>query len=147
LKRPEGRAPKLGRCQKIGTLENAGFFRHLYTMRKVANKLPPVLSHQWIDLVNLKMCRAIAKKIRRDPQLMSIPRANLRRWKRKMRRLPQAHREWEMILKHNPTERVLEILTQDTDEGQRLRQGDPFVGILSEKERLAFFKSDEKIAA
>ena len=38
-------------------------------MRKVARKLPPVCSHQWIDLVNLVIHRAIARKIRREPKL------------------------------------------------------------------------------
>jgi hypothetical protein len=38
------------------------------------------------------------------------------------------------ILREHPMERLLEILTQDNDEGQRLRQSAPFVGILSEKE-------------
>ncbi len=116
-------------------------------MRKPANKMPPVLSHQWLDVVNLEMCRVIAKKIRRNPRLMRIPRANLQRWREKNRGLARAQREWEMILKRHPVGRVLEILTQDNDEGQRLRQSDPFVGILSEKERLAFFRLDEKVAA
>jgi len=116
-------------------------------MRKSDDKTPPVLSHRWLDIVNLEMCRAIAKKIRRNPQLMRIPRANLQHWREKNRGLAVAQREWETILQRNPVERVLEILTQDNDEGQRLRQSDPFVGILSEKERLAFFRLDEKIAA
>ena len=116
-------------------------------MRTISRTNPPYGSHQWLDLVNLEMCRAIAEKIRRNPRLMRIPRANLQRWRRMNRGLAQAHREWEMILKRNPLERVLEILTQDNDEGQRLRQSDPFIGILSEEERRAFFKFDEKVAA
>lgn len=78
---------------------------------------------------------------------MKIPRANLRRWKKKIGHWPPCLREWELILDSNPTERVLEILTQNNDEGQRLRQSDPFVGILTEKERLAFLELDEKVAA
>jgi hypothetical protein len=93
------------------------------------------------------MCRAIAKKIRRNPRLMRIPRANLQRWSKKNRGLAPAQREWKMILERHPTGRILEILIQDNDEGQRLRQSDPFVGILSEQERLAFFRLDEKVAA
>jgi hypothetical protein len=116
-------------------------------MRKLLQTSPPYGSHQWLDRVNLEMCRAIAKKIRRRPGLMRIPRANLRHWKKRYGRLPPAHREWELILAQNPIDRVLEILTQDNEEGQRLRQSDPFAGILSEQERLAFFKLNEKIAA
>ena len=112
-------------------------------MRKAAKKLPPVLSHQWIDLINLEMCLTIARKVRRNPRLMRIPHANLRRWRKVNRGLAAFHREWLKILETNPWARVLEILTQDNDEGQRLRQGDPFVGILTEKERLCFLRTDE----
>ena len=93
------------------------------------------------------MCRRIAQKVRRDPSLMRIPRANLRHWRKKLGHWTPVLREWEKILRENPTERVLEILTQDGDDGQRLRQSDPFVGILSEKERRAFLKFNEKITA
>jgi hypothetical protein len=112
-------------------------------MRKAARKLPPVRSHQWIDLVDLKMCRRIAQKVRRDPSLMRIPRANLRRWHKTLGQWPPAMREWDKILRENPLERVLEILTQDNDDGQRLRQSDPFIGILTEKERRDFLKFNE----
>lgn len=116
-------------------------------MRTRSQNNPPYGSHQWIDLVDLKMCRRIAQKVRRDPALMRIPRGNLRRWRKKLGDWPPALREWEKILRDNPLERVLEILTQDNDDGQRLRQSDPFVGILTEEERLAFLKADEKAAA
>lgn len=116
-------------------------------MRKKARKMPSFGSHQWIDLVDLKMCRRIAQKVRRNPSLMRIPQANLRRWRKKLGHWPPALREWEKILRENPTERVLKILTQDNDEGQRLRQSDPFVGILTENERRSYLKLNEKVAA
>lgn len=100
-----------------------------------------------MDLVDLKMCRRIAKKIRRNPTLMRIPKANLRHWKRKLGHWPPALQEWDKIIRTNPLPQVLKILTQDNDEGQRLRQSDPFVGILSEKERRSFLKLNEKIPA
>lgn len=115
-------------------------------MRKAASKLPPVCSHQWIDLVDLKMCRRIAQKVRRDPSLMRIPKTNLLRWKKKIGHWPPALQEWDQIIRTNPLPRVLKILTQDNDDGQRLRQSDPFVGILTEKERRSFLKLNEKIA-
>ena len=57
---------------------------------------------------------------------------------------PACYREWERILAKHPTERVLEILTQDNDEGQRLRQSDPFIGILTEEERMWFLEHYEE---
>ena len=114
-------------------------------MRKAACKLPPVCSHQWIDLVDLKMCRSIATKVRRDPTLMRIPRGNLRRWKKKLGHWPPALQEWDTIIRTNSLPRVLKILTQNNDEGQRLRQSDPFVGILTDNERRSFLKLNEKV--
>jgi hypothetical protein len=101
-------------------------------------------SHQWIDRVNLAMTRRIEKKIRERPELMKVAWAQLRRWKRMSRPWPACFREWERILKKNSTERVLQILTQDNDEGQRLRQSDPFIGILTEEERTWFLEEYEE---
>ena len=78
---------------------------------------------------------------------MRIPRANLERWRKRNGSLAPAQREWLEILQSHSTKEVLRILIQDTDEGQRLRQSDPFVGILTERERLTFFKLDEQVAA
>lgn len=122
-------------------LEKIGVFGQNLIMRKSNRKRPPMESHQWIDEVDLKMCRRIATKVRRDPSLMRIPKGNLRRWKVKLGHWPVALREWDKIIRTNSLPQVLEILTQDNDEGQRLRQSDPFVGILSEKERRSFFKT------
>ena len=113
-------------------------------MQKIAVKLPDMRSHQWIDLVNLEMCLAIARKIRSNPRLMRIPHANLRRWRKVKRGLCAFHLEWLKILETNPWPRVLDVLTQDNDEGQRLRQGDPFVGILTEKQRNYFLRTDDR---
>ncbi|MEO7300715.1 MAG: hypothetical protein ABI042_19290 [Verrucomicrobiota bacterium] len=98
-------------------------------------------SHQWMDACSLEMCRVIAGKIQRQPELMHIARKNLKRWKKIRRPCPQAVKEWDSILKNNDPERILEILTQDNDTGQRLRQGDPFVGILTETERLQILRA------
>lgn len=107
--------------------------------------MPPIGSHQWIDLVDLKMCRRIARKVRRNPALMRIPKTNLRRWRKTLGHWPLALQEWDKIIRTNPLPRVLKILTQDNDEGQRLRQSDPFVGILTEKERRSYLKLNDKI--
>ena len=94
-----------------------------------------------MDACTLEMSRIIARKIQRKPELMRIARENLQHWKKVRRPCPQAVKEWEIILKTNDREQVLEILTQDNDEGQRLRQSDPFVGILTEAERLRILRA------
>ena len=52
-------------------------------------------------------------------------------------------RKWQTILSTHSLNEVLEILTEDSDEGQRLRQSSPFSGILSQRERLEIFRRYE----
>ena len=93
------------------------------------------------------MARAIAEKIRRKPARFRIAKQNLARWKKIRKPWPRALREWEEILERHSTEEVLAILTEDSEEGQRLRQSDPFCGILSEAERLAILERYETIGS
>jgi hypothetical protein len=90
------------------------------------------------------MCRLIAEKIRRDPSLFDVARRNLERWKRTQQPWPRALAEWEEILERNSVDRVLEILTEDSEEGARLRQSDPFAGVLTQRERMDFLRSYDK---
>src|ERR1041384_7185090 len=102
-------------------------------MRKVARKSPPVKSHQWIDLVDLAMHRAIARKIRRESKLYSRARRTLARWEKVKRACPPPLREWKMILAENDMNTVLRIITRADEEGDRLRSTAPFCGILTQR--------------
>lgn len=106
-------------------------------MRKTARKLPPVRSHQWIDLVDLAAHRAMARKIRREPKLFNRAFRNITRWERRNRGCPQPLREWKQILHDNEMTTVLRIMTRADEEGNRLRQSSPFCGILTDREREA----------
>ena len=108
-------------------------------MRKSLNKMPPVCSHQWIDLVDLAMHRAMVRKIRREPKLFNRARRTLARWERMKRGLPPCLREWKAILAEKDVGEVLRIVTQANEEGDRLRQASPFCGILTEREREAIW--------
>src|SRR5690242_8155399 len=101
-------------------------------MRKKGRKMPPMLSHQWIDLVDLAMHRAIVRQIRRKPRLYQRARRTLSRWEKAGRACPPPPREWKEILRKNDMRTVLRILTQTDDEGQRLRSTAPFCGILTQ---------------
>lgn len=108
-------------------------------MRNNARKLPPVCSHQWIDLVDLVLHRAMARKIRRQPELFNRARRNIARWEKRKRGCPQPLREWKQILRENDMGKVLRIMTRADEEGNRLRQASPFCGILTEQEREAIW--------
>jgi hypothetical protein len=103
-------------------------------MRKRANKLPPKLSHQWIDLVGLAVHRAIVRKIRRQPKLFGRAQRTLARWEKAKRACPSPLREWKQILHNNDMNAVLRILTRSDAEGRRLRSTAPFCDILTDQE-------------
>jgi hypothetical protein len=84
------------------------------------------------------MARLIVEKIRRQPELFNAARETLKHWKRIQRPRPSWLEEWDKIFREHLPEEVLTMLTQDTEEGNRLRQSDPFCGVLTEEERLRF---------
>jgi len=87
----------------------------------------------FIDLYSLMLHSGVAEKLRLNPtEVLQIARQNLDRW---LKTENSALREWQEILDtHTPAE-IIKIITQDTDEGQRLRSSSPFVGVLSDAER------------
>jgi hypothetical protein len=103
-------------------------------MKKAARKLPPVCSHQWIDLVELAMHRAIARKIRREPRLFKRARRTLARWEKAKRACPPPLREWKEILRNTDPKAMLRLLTRAGDNETRLRSTSPFSGILTQRE-------------
>jgi len=103
-------------------------------MRKKARQLPPVCSQQWIDLVDLAMHRAIARKIRRNPALFKRASRTLSRWEKAKRACPPPLREWKEILRDNDMSAVLKLITRPGDEGNRLRSTAPFCDILTTTE-------------
>ena len=103
-------------------------------MRKKARELPPILSHQWLDLVDLAMHRAIVRKIRKQPRLYKRANRTIARWEKRHGSSIVQWREWKEILRSKDMNTVLRLLIRDDDEGQRLRSTAPFCGILSESE-------------
>ena len=102
-------------------------------------------SHQWVDAQNLAMSRLIAKKIRRNPALFQEAVDTLKHWKRISKPVPKAIREWDRIIKNHSVEEVLAILTDKSEEGNRLRQSDPFAcSILTHEEAIRFLRRYEK---
>lgn len=116
-------------------LEDSGRLWQKWFMRKAARELPPLRSHQMIDLVDLAMHRAIVRKIRREPRLFNRARRTLARWQEGKRACPPPLREWNQILRNNDMNAVLRMLTRPDEEGNRLRSIAPFCGILTERER------------
>jgi DNA-directed RNA polymerase specialized sigma subunit len=108
------------------------------------------MRHDLIDRRSLELNRLVAEKIRRQPELMDLVRGRLDRTLSEPRlseSCKDALREWQVILSTHSLNEVLEILTEDSDEGQRLRQSTPFTGILNQRERLDVFRRHEAAGA
>lgn len=89
--------------------------------------------NNFIDLFNLMLHRIVAEKLRKSPTIvLQIARNNLERW---LKNNEIALFEWQHILDTKTPEEIINLISQDTDEGQRLRSSSPFAGVLTEAER------------
>ena len=103
--------------------------------------------HNFIDLFSLMLHASVAEKLRLNSQeVLQIAQENLNHWlsSEKSNGNP-ALREWQKILDTQSPEEIIKIITQDTDEGQRLRSSSPFAGVLSETERDKIWSECAKI--
>jgi hypothetical protein len=94
------------------------------------------MTHIEIDQASLEMGRQVAARLRARPELIEIARDNLARWSRQNAHsgsLLRCYAEWQEILSR-PLDEVCDLLCAETDNGQRLRQNSPFVGLLSPEE-------------
>jgi hypothetical protein len=111
----------------------------------------PLGSHAFVDAFALAYHRAVAERLRRDPEsVVGHARQNLRRWMEGGGfgdEEGQALEEWRGIIDSSDVERLVEIITDPSDEGQRLRSSSPFVGVLTPAERLEILAACEQRAS
>jgi hypothetical protein len=97
-----------------------------------------------IEQRSLAMHRLIADKIRRDPALFEHVFSNLNRWKTLVSANTQPYlKKWERLANLG-IEPCLAVATEDSERAATLRQSSPFSGILSHKERFAFFAGGQE---
>ena len=107
-------------------------------------------THQFLDDFALAYHRAVAVRLRVEPEaVLSHARQNLNRWlegdafgsgER------QSVEEWQKILDGSDVGRLIQIITDTSDEGQRLRSSSPFVGTLTPEKRLEILATCEQRA-
>ncbi len=96
--------------------------------------------HSAIDRRSLALGRAVAARLRDDPSLIRRGQATLSRWlKTCSPRVRPALLEWEAVLQQ-PVSQVVEMLTGTDERAVRLRQSNPFAGVLSTHERTIIMK-------
>jgi hypothetical protein len=94
------------------------------------------MGHELQDQVSLEMARRVAVGLPNHPEWLELARKNLQRWSEQNQDSPsllRCYAEWTQLLSL-PAQEIARILTEQTDEGQRLRQNSPFVGVLSPRE-------------
>jgi hypothetical protein len=105
----------------------------------------------FVDLLSLSLHRAVAKKMRLNShEVIRVARENIDRWLNGENFIDHGRRallEWRYILEHSTPEEIERIISADTDESQRLRSSSPFVGVLTEAERMELFDACAKITA
>jgi hypothetical protein len=110
----------------------------------------PLGSHAFLDEFALAYHRAVAERLRAEPEaVLERARRNLNRWTEGDAFGPGERtslEEWRGILGEADVGRLIEIMTDTSDEGQRLRSSSPFVGTLSPEERLEILAACEQRA-
>ena len=110
----------------------------------------PLGSHAFLDEFALAYHRAVAERLRAEPEaVLERARRNLHRWAEGDAFGPGERaslEEWRLILGEADVDRLIEIMTDTSDEGQRLRSSSPFVGALSPEERLEILAACEQRA-
>lgn len=87
-------------------------------------------SHQAIDVKNQLQDRQLARRLRRDPRVLRLAKANLRRWKSRDGKRPRPiFIEWQRILDYLSPNEIADFLVSDTPMARRLRQSSPFMGL------------------
>jgi hypothetical protein len=112
--------------------------------------ISPLGSHAFLDEFALAYHRAVADRMRAEPEaVLERARQNLNRWMEgdAFGAGEQASlEEWRRIIGEADVERLIEIMTDTSDEGQRLRSSSPFAGALPPEERLEILAACEQRA-
>jgi hypothetical protein len=91
--------------------------------------------HRLIDERSLAFDKAIASKLRDDPDLVNKARNNLSSWLLTAdASLLPALREWQKLLE-GPMDLLLTTMESTEERAAQLRQSSPFCGILTREER------------
>ncbi len=111
----------------------------------------PLGSHQFLDDFALAYHRGVAEALRSTPEtVIDHARRNLARWMKSETfdaGETASLAEWQELLDGSCAERLIAIITDQSNEGQRLRQSSPFVGAIPHQQRLEILAACEKRAS
>lgn len=98
-------------------------------------------THQLIDARSLALHRAVAAKLRQNPELFERSRQTLQRWRSTVSPSSQPYLEtWEALMNQG-LEATLAVALEDSERAAALRQSSPFAAVLTNQERFALLKA------
>lgn len=93
-------------------------------------------SQQFIDYFALTYHHEVVEHLRERPQaIISHARRTLAHWRQVGAPGTDDYDEWDTILDNYSIEQLVALITEDSEEGTRLRTASPFCGVLSPKRR------------
>ncbi len=107
---------------------------------------PEQTGHDRIDRRSLALHRAVAAKLRTQPELLKVALKNIDRWYADASRTRTYLDEWRVIL-HQPLDSILATIVEEGERMTALRQSTPFSGILDPKERWAIYRQFKREVA
>jgi hypothetical protein len=102
--------------------------------------LLPERRHHTVERRNLAMHRAIASRLREQPELLGHAREHLEHWIGRDGRSTPYLTAWRNILEQ-PFEEMLATIQEDSERMATLRQYTPLAGLLGAAERWQFYAS------
>ena len=94
-----------------------------------------MLNHRHIDARSRALAIAVADQLRHQPELVDIAKRNIAAWmKENSSSIRSALAEWDIAL-NGSIDDVIELLTSEGEKAVRLRQSNPFAGVLSSSQR------------
>src|SRR5262249_35051114 len=115
-----------------------------------ATSISPLGSHAFLDKFALAYHRVVAERLRTEPKtVLELARRNLNRWMGGdgfSAGEKASLEEWLKVLGKMDVDNLIKIITDTSNEGQRLRSSSPFVGALTSEERLEILAACEQRA-
>jgi hypothetical protein len=96
--------------------------------------------HRRIDERSLAFGRAIAARLPGHPDLIAQARATLVRWMTTTSPGTMSELQAWLTALDGPLDGVIALLTRGDERAVRLRQSNPFTGVLSQRERMLIIK-------
>jgi len=104
-----------------------------------------ISDHIRIEERSISLHRAVAERIRGNPELMEEAIINIQRYLKQSfsdsRNPVNPLVEWQELLENQSLEEILDFMVSDSERARRLRQSSPFAGILTPRERWRIYEA------